>query len=77
MTDRPDKFEGLPPYVAVFWERAQAGLAEEVDGSVFKFTISTEDASNYPELKLGMRLMIAESVDGFIHHELLPPRRLN
>lgn len=77
MTDRPDKFEGLPPYVAVFWERAQAGLAEEVDETVFKFTISPEDASTYPELKPGMRLMIVESVDGFIHHELLPPRKMN
>lgn len=77
MADRPDKFEGLPSYVAVFWERAQAGLAEEVDGSIFKFTISTEDASTYPELKPGMRLMLAESVDGYIHQELLPPRRLN
>lgn len=77
MPDQPDRFEGLPSYVAVFWERAQSGLAEEVDGTVFRFTISAKDAIAYPELKPGMRLMLAESVDGFIHHELLPPRLMN
>lgn len=77
MTDRPDKFEGLPSYVAVFWERAQSGLADEVDGTVFKFTISVEDARVFPNLEPGMRLLLAESVDGFIHHELLPPRHTN
>jgi hypothetical protein len=77
MTDRSDKFEGLPTYVAVFWERVLLGLAEELEGSIFKFTISIEDARNYPELKPGMRLMLVRSVDGFIHYELLPPRRMN
>lgn len=77
MVDRPDRFEGLPPYVEDFWKRAQVGLAEEVDGTIFKFTISEKDASTYPELKPGMRIMLAESVDGYIHHELFPPRRTN
>jgi hypothetical protein len=77
MTYQPDKLEGLPEYVAVFWRRAREGLADEVDDTVFKFTVTPEDAKVYPELKPGMRLFLAESTDGFVIYDLLQPRRTN
>jgi hypothetical protein len=72
-----DKFEGLPEYVVVFWGRAINGLADEVDGTVFKFNITPEDARDHPDLKPGQRLFITESADGFIIHEVLQARRTN
>jgi hypothetical protein len=76
MTDRPDSFEGEPEYVQDFWGRAQKGGAE-VDDTVYKFTITREDSQKYPELKPGMRLLLAKSTDGLVFHELLPPRMTN
>jgi hypothetical protein len=73
MTDRPDSFEGEPEYVQYFWDKAQKGGAE-VDDTVYKFTITREDSKKYPELKPGMRLLLAKSTDGFIFHDILPPR---
>jgi len=72
-----EKFQGEPKYVPDFWERAQIGLADEIDGTVFRFTITKEDAEKYPELKPGMRLLITESTDGFIFHEVLAPKVAN
>jgi hypothetical protein len=77
MADRPDIFQGEPRYVPDFWGRAQNGLAEEVDETVFRFTITQGDAKRYPELKPGERLLLAKSIDGFVVHRLLPPRRTN
>lgn len=77
MPEPIEKFQGEPEYVPDFWERAQKGLAEEVDGTVFRFTITPEDAEKYPELKIGMRLLIAESTDGFVFHKILAPRITN
>lgn len=76
MIDRPDAFEGEPSYVQDFWERAQNGGAE-VDGTVYKFIITKEDSERYPELKPGMRLLLAKSTDGFVFHDLLPPKSAN
>jgi hypothetical protein len=73
----PEKFEGLPAYVVVFWELALEGLADEVDGTVFKFNITPEVSILYPELKAGMRLLLTESTDGFVFYDLLPQRRTN
>lgn len=75
--DNPNKFEGEPDFVPYFWQRAQEGLADEVDGPVFKFRITREDAEKYPELKPGMLLMLAESAQGEVTHQLLGPRRTN
>jgi hypothetical protein len=72
-----DKFQGEPKFVLDFWERAQKGMADEVDDTIFKFTITAEDVAKYPELKPGMRLFLTESTDGFVFHELLPPKRSN
>jgi hypothetical protein len=77
MIDRPGKFQGEPEYVPDFWDRAQNGGANEVDGTVFKFVITKEDSEKYPELKPGTRLLLAESTDGFVFHEVIPPRRTN
>jgi len=76
MNDRPDTFEGEPAYVQDFWDRAKNGGAE-VDETVYKFTITKEDSEKYPELKPGMRLLLAKSPDGFVFHDLLPPRLTN
>lgn len=77
MTDPLKKFQGEPEYVSDFWERAQAGHADEVDETVFRFTITKEDAEKYPELKPGMRLLVTESTDGFVFHEILDPKVTN
>ena len=78
MTDRSDMFEGQPEYVQDFWDRAQRGEAEEVDGTVFRFTITMEDSEKYPELKVGARLILAKAFDGcMVYSDLLPPRRTN
>ncbi len=75
--DNPNKLEGEPEFVLDFWQRAQDGQADEVDGPVFKFRITREDAEKYPELKPGMLLMLAESAQGEVLHQLLGPRVTN
>jgi hypothetical protein len=78
MTGRPDMFEGQPEYVKDFWGRAQRGEADEVDGTVFRFTITKEDSEKYHELKVGSRLILAKAFDEcMVCSELLPPRRTN
>lgn len=78
MTDRSDMFEGQPEYVRDFWDRAQRGEADEVDETVFRFTITKDDAEKYPELKPGSRLILAKSaVEERVICDLLPPRRTN
>jgi hypothetical protein len=68
------KFQGEPEFVPDFWARAQNGEACEVDETVFSFIITEGDSAKYPELKPGMKLMLAQSPDGCVFHELLPPR---
>lgn len=77
MVDQVGKFQGEPEFVSDFWERALNGHADEVDETVFKFIVTEDDARKYPELKPGMRLLLTESTDGFVFHELLPPKRSN
>ena len=77
MTKRPDKFQGEPEYVSDFWERAQNGGASEIDGTVFRFTVTREDSERYSDLKPGMRLLLAETPDGSVFHKLLAPRMTN
>lgn len=76
MTNRPDAFEGEPEYVKDFWDRAKEGKAES-DETVYKFIITKVDSEKYPELKPGMRLLLAKSTDGYIIHRLLPPKLTN
>jgi hypothetical protein len=77
VTGRPDELEGAPDFVCDFWGRAVGGRADEVDGTVFRFTITRDDSEKYPNLEPGMRLLLAKSTDGFVFHELLPPRKLS
>ena len=77
MADRPDMFQGEPDYVPDFWGRAEKGQAEEVDDTVFRFTVTQDDALRYPDLKPGSRLLLAKSTDGYVVHRLLPPRQTN
>lgn len=77
MSDRPGKFQGEPPYVPYFWDKVLKGLAYERDDTVYKFIITSEDVAQFPELKVGARIFLAESTDGFVFHELLPPKRTN
>ena len=71
------KFQGEPEYVPYFWDKALKGLANEVDDTVYKFTITSEDVAKFPELKVGGRIFLAKSTDGYVFHELLPPKRTN
>ena len=77
MANNPNRFDGEPDFVPYFWKRAEAGLADEVDESVYKFTITREDADRYPTLKPGMRLLLASSPQGEVMHQLLAPRKAN
>ncbi len=70
----PGKFEGEPPYVRDFWERGLLGCHKELDDGTLIFVITEEDHERHPELPVGARLYLVESLDGFVHSLLLGSR---
>ena len=78
MTDRPNNIEENPEFVSDFWGRAKRGEADEVDNTLFKFIVTHGDIEKYPELKPGMRVIVAKSpYDEEVKCKILQPLPAN
>jgi len=63
---RPGKFEGEARYVPYYWDVFMEGGADEDDGEVLTFNVSTEDKKMFPELKRRKRVRLEETGQGFV-----------
>lgn len=67
----PGKFEGEPSFAPHFWENALQGLADDDNGKVFTFHITTEEKLANPVLRefMGKKrlLHLSEDEQGFVH----------
>lgn len=65
------KFDGEPAYAQMYWERALKRQSSDVP---YVFDVTEEDHKAYPELLVGSRVYLVESVDGYVHSRVLAPR---
>lgn len=77
----PGKFEGEPEYVKAFWEVMMDGGADETiyegDHPHEVFVLSDEDRMKYGFDEEDYALVLWESDQGFVNHEVISKAGLN
>ena len=67
----PGKFEGEPGYVLYFYELSLEGSGDYDESDNVVFDIESEDVELFPELDEYSMLILIESDNGFVSHELI------
>jgi hypothetical protein len=69
----PGKFEGEPRYTPYFWEATLLGDLKPDENGIYELEVTEEDVQKFSELKVGQRVLLCESDDGFVHTRLVTP----